>query len=188
MTFNTCLTAPSSPGLCSISCLCCSMPPASTGGCCKFLCSLFATGLGRARRERRQKRPATRARPTPPPTTPHIIANALVWDEDEDEEVLPPVEQEEPEDEGDDDGAGGKLEAAKTAEREGLDQLGVRLLVVVSFDWFRKKRGTGLTLSRSIDALRRHRCRREVWPCRTAKMPLRSCRRLQGLARRDRGY
>lgn len=70
----------------------------------------------------------------------------LVRDEDGDdgdEEVLPPVEEEEPEDEGDDDGAGGKLEAAKTAEREGLDQLGVRLLVVVSFDSFWKKRGTG---------------------------------------------
>lgn len=77
--------------------------------------------------------PAIRARPTTPPTTPPAIAPVFVWDEDED--VLPEEEEDdeeegdEPVDEGDEDGEDGKLETAKTAEREGFDQLGVRLLV-----------------------------------------------------------
>jgi hypothetical protein len=61
------------------------------------------------------------------------MAPVFVWDEGEGEEV-PPEGEEEPEDVGDEDEEDGKLEAAKTAEREELDQLGVRLLVFVGFD------------------------------------------------------
>ena len=118
------------------------------------------------------------------------MAPVLVWDEvdeDDEEDVLPPVEEGEDPEEEEEDGAGGKLETAKTAEREGLDQLGVWLLTLVRCGLVSKKEMVGLTLRRNNAGPLGRLCMSEGWQCRKAQMSLHSCQRLPDLAQRDRG-
>ena len=86
------------------------------------------------------------------------MALTLLWDRDEDEQMLSPAV------EGRSRRTMGTMTVRvgswklKTAERDSLDQLEVRLLVVVSFDQFWKKKGIVPTLRRTIDVLWRRRC------------------------------
>jgi hypothetical protein len=74
------------------------------------------------------------------------MPTALVLDEDEDEEMLSPVvKREGPEDvEDGGGGAGGKLEAAKRAERDGLDQLGCGCFLLSALTSFGRRKDLGL--------------------------------------------